>query len=36
MAVFAEPLALSAGDVFLTASIGVAALESGSGRRHPT
>jgi diguanylate cyclase (GGDEF)-like protein len=31
MAVFAEPLALSAGDVFLTASIGVAALGSGVG-----
>lgn len=31
MAVFTEPLALSAGDVFLTASIGVAALGSGVG-----
>ncbi len=31
MAVFSEPLALTAGDVFLTASIGVAALESGVG-----
>ena len=31
MAVFDEPLALSAGDVFLTASIGVAALAAGSG-----
>ena len=31
MAVFGEPLALSAGDVFLTASIGVAALGSGVG-----
>ena len=31
MAVFAEPLALSAGDVFLTASIGVAALGAGVG-----
>jgi diguanylate cyclase (GGDEF)-like protein len=31
MAVFTEPLALSAGDVFLTASIGVALLGSGVG-----
>ena len=37
MEVFDEPLALTAGDVFLTASIGVALLGSrGPVRPHPT